>query len=85
MDVTVKGPSTDAIRSTVTKVENKMKSIKGVADVNSDLSQTYDRYEIKVDQNKATDKGISAAQLALNLNENLPEKQLQLLKKMVII
>ena len=32
-------------------------------------------------QNKATDKGISAAQLALNLNENLPEKQLQLLKK----
>ena len=39
----------------------------------------------KVDQNKATDKGISAAQLALNLNENLPEKQLQLLKKMVII
>ena len=45
----------------------------------------YDQYEIKVDQNKATDKGISAAQLALNLNENLPEKQLQLLKKMVII
>ena len=48
VDVTVKGPSTDAIRSTVTKVENKMKSIKGVADVNSDLSQTYDQYEIKV-------------------------------------
>ena len=47
MDVTVKGPSTDAIRSTVTKVENKMKSIKGVADVNSDLSQTYDHMKSK--------------------------------------
>ena len=81
MDVTVKGPSTDAIRSTVTKVENKMKSIKGVADVNSDLSQTYDQYEIKVDQNKATDKGISAAQLALNLNENLPEKTITTVKE----
>ena len=81
VDVTVKGSSTDAIRSTVTKVENKMKSIKGVADVNSDLSQTYDQYEIKVDQNKATDKGISAAQLALNLNENLPEKTITTVKE----
>ena len=51
-----------------------MTDIKGITNVKSDLSQTYDQYEIKVDQNKAADNGISAAQLAMNLNENLPEK-----------
>ncbi|MCQ9903237.1 efflux RND transporter permease subunit, partial [Staphylococcus aureus] len=49
--------------------------------VKSDLSQTYDQYEIKVDQNKATEKGISAGQLALNLNENLPEKTITTVKE----
>lgn len=44
-----------------------MKSVNGITNVKSDLSQTYDQYEIKVDQNKATEKGISAGQLALNL------------------
>ena len=60
-----------------------MKQVKGLANVKSDLSQTYDQYEIKVDQNKAAENGISASQLAMHLNENLPEKQLRLLKKMV--
>lgn len=58
-----------------------MKSVDGIANVKSDLSQTYDQYEIKVDQNKATDKGISAGQLALNLNENLPEKTITTVKE----
>ncbi|MDU7765223.1 MAG: efflux RND transporter permease subunit, partial [Staphylococcus sp.] len=56
------------------RVEKMMTDIKGITNVKSDLSQTYDQYEIKVDQNKAADNGISAAQLAMNLNENLPEK-----------
>ena len=50
-----------------------MKQVKGLANVKSDLSQTYDQYEIKVDQNKAAENGISASQLAMHLNENLPE------------
>lgn len=73
----------DAIKSTVKDIEQKMKQVKGLANVKSDLSQTYDQYEIKVDQNKAAENGISASQLAMHLNENLPEKQLRLLKKMV--
>ena len=81
IEVTVKGPSPEAIKGTVAKVEDKMKSVDGIANVKSDLSQTYDQYEIKVDQNKATDKGISAGQLALNLNENLPEKTITTVKE----
>ena len=57
-----------------------MKSVNGITNVKSDLSQTYDQYEIKVDQNKATE-GISAGQLALNLNENLPEKTITTVKR----
>ncbi|MDM7882365.1 efflux RND transporter permease subunit [Staphylococcus borealis] len=81
VEVTVKGPSTNAIKDTVAKVEKEMKSVSGITNVKSDLSQTYDQYEIKVDQNKATEKGISAAQLALNLNENLPEKTITTVKE----
>ena len=74
VEVTVKGPNTSAMKDTVNRVEKLMTDIKGITNVKSDLSQTYDQYEIKVDQNKAADNGISAAQLAMNLNENLPEK-----------
>ncbi|HCW7582946.1 TPA: efflux RND transporter permease subunit [Staphylococcus aureus] len=55
VEVTVKGPSMDAIKSTVKDIEQKMKQVKGLANVKSDLSQTYDQYEIKVKQNKQTD------------------------------
>ncbi|MEB2861331.1 efflux RND transporter permease subunit [Staphylococcus sp. GCP4] len=74
VEVTVKGPNTSAMKDTVNRVEKMMTDIKGITNVKSDLSQTYDQYEIKVDQNKAADNGISVAQLAMNLNENLPEK-----------
>lgn len=74
VEVTVKGPNTSAMKDTVNRVEKMMTDIQGITNVKSDLSQTYDQYEIKVDQNKAADNGISATQLAMNLNENLPEK-----------
>ena len=77
--MTVKGPSPEAIKDTVENIE-KMKNIDGIVNVKSDLSQTYDQYEIKVDQNKAADNGISASQLAMNLNENLPEKTITTVK-----
>ena len=81
VEVTVKGPSTDDIKGTVEKVEKTMKDIDGIANVKSDLTQTYDQYEIKVDQNKAADNDISASQLAMNLNENLPEKTITTVKE----
>lgn len=81
IEITVKGPSTNAIKDTVAQVEDKMRDTKGIVNVKSDLSQTYDQYEIKVDQNKATENGISAGQLAVNLNENLPEKTITTVKE----
>lgn len=42
-----------------------MKSVNGITNVKSDLSQTYDQYEIKVDQNKATEKGISRRTISI--------------------
>ncbi|MBE5677007.1 efflux RND transporter permease subunit [Staphylococcus sp. SS87] len=81
VEVTVKGPSTDAIKSTVQRIEQEMKQVKGLANVKSDLSQTYDQFEIKVDQNKAAENGISASQLAVHLNENLPEKTVTSVKE----
>lgn len=81
VEVTVKGPSTDAIKSTVQHIEREMKRVKGLANVKSDLSQTYDQFEIKIDQNKAAENGISASQLAMHLNENLPEKTVTTVKE----
>ena len=34
VEVTVKGPSTNAIKDTVAKVEQKMKSVNGITNVN---------------------------------------------------
>ncbi|MGX0075895.1 efflux RND transporter permease subunit [Staphylococcus warneri] len=81
IEVTIQGPSTDAIKGTVHKIESTMKDVKGINNVKSDLSETYQQYEVKVDQNKAADNGISASQLAMNLNENLPEKTVTTVKE----
>ncbi|PTI23819.1 multidrug transporter [Staphylococcus warneri] len=81
IEVTVQGFSTDAIKGTVHKIESTMKDVKGINNVKSDLSETYQQYEVKVDQNKAADNGISASQLAMNLNENLPEKTVTTVKE----
>ena len=81
IEVTVQGPSTDAIKGTVHKIESTMKDVKGINNVKSELSETYQQYEVKVDQNKAADNGISASQLAMNLNENLPEKTVTTVKE----
>lgn len=80
VEVRVTGPSTKAISGTVNKVEDMMKEKDGIARVKSDLSQTYEQYDVKVDQDKATEKGISAAQLALVLNENMPEQTITKVK-----
>mgnify|MGYP002656262621 FL=1 len=79
--VTITGPSLDAIKGTVNKVEKEMKNIQGIANVKSDLSQTYEQYNIKVDQNKASGYGLSASQLAMTLNQNTPEQSVTTVKE----
>lgn len=58
-----------------------MKDIKGLSNVKSDLSQTYEQYNIKVDQNKAASYGLSASQLAMTLNQNTPEQTVTTVKE----
>lgn len=80
LEVKVKGESLDKIKETSAKVEKLMKQQKSLANVKSDLSQTYEQYQVKVDHNKAADNGIKAKQLALALNENAPEETLTTVK-----
>lgn len=81
LEVSVTGPSLDAIKDTVNKVENDMKDIEGMANVKSDLTKTYEQYNIKVDQNKASNYGLSASQLAMTLNQNTPEQSVTTVKE----
>src|SRR5699024_2947171 len=69
------------IKGTINKVEKEMKNIHGLANVKSDLTQTYEQFNIKVDQNKASSYGLSASQLAMTLNQNTPEQTVTTVKE----
>ncbi|QLK86631.1 efflux RND transporter permease subunit [Staphylococcus sp. 17KM0847] len=73
LTVQVTGPSPEKIEKTVKTVEQKMKGIKGLTNVKSDLAETYEQYEVKVDTEKAGEQGITAGQLAMMLNANIPD------------
>ncbi|MGW8024809.1 efflux RND transporter permease subunit [Staphylococcus xylosus] len=81
LEVSITGPTLEAIKGTVNKVEDEMKGVRGMANVKSDLTQTYDQYNIKVDQNEAAKYGLSAAQLAMILNQNTPEQSVTTVKE----
>lgn len=73
VSVSVVGPTTNKIRSTVEKVEAEMKKQKTLSNVNSSLSANYDEYTLKVDHNKLSELGLTAGQVAMALNERSPE------------
>ena len=74
MEVKVSGPSSKAMEKTVKAIEKEMKATSGLVNVKSDLTEVYQQYTVDVDKNKATKKGLSAGQLAMGLNQNIPEK-----------
>ncbi|UXR78000.1 efflux RND transporter permease subunit [Staphylococcus sp. IVB6227] len=71
--VQVTGPSPERIEGTVDKVEKEMKKLNGLTNVKSDLAKTYEQFRVKVDSKKAGEYGITAGQLAMMLNENVPD------------
>ena len=75
------GPSLDAIKGTVKSIEREMEHTKGLANVKSDLTETYEQYNVKVDQNKASENGLSASQLAMTLSQNAPEQAITKVKE----
>lgn len=80
LKVQVTDPSTDAIKGTVKEVEHLMGETKGLTNVKSDLTDTYAQYEVKVDHQRASENGITAGQLALLLNQNIPEMTISKIK-----
>lgn len=80
LNVEVTGPSTNAIEGTVKDVEKRMQEIDGLTNVKSDLAETYDEYQVKVDPDKASQYGMTAGQLALLLNQNIPETTVSTVK-----
>lgn len=73
VSVSVVGPSIEAIRSTVDKVEDAMKKESTLSNVNASLSKSYEEYTVKVDHNKLSELGLTAGQVAMALNERSPE------------
>lgn len=71
--VQVTGPSPERIEGTVAKVEKEMQKLDGLTNVKSDLAKTYEQFKVKVDSKKAGEYGITAGQLAMMLNENVPD------------
>lgn len=80
IEIDVTGPSLAKIKGTVNKIEDSMKKESGIANVKSDLSQTYEQYNVKVDHDKAAKQGITASQLAMTLNQNTPEQTVTTVK-----
>ncbi|WP_239752693.1 efflux RND transporter permease subunit [Mammaliicoccus sp. J-M40] len=74
VSVKVSGPSTEAIEDTVKSVEKEIAKVSGVENVSSNLSESYEQYDIEVDQNKATKLGLSAGQIAMTLNQTTQDK-----------
>lgn len=81
LEITVTGPSLDAIKGTVKSIEREMEHTKGLANVKSDLTETYEQYNVKVNQNKASENGLSASQLAMTLSQNAPEQAITKVKE----
>nr|WP_317852882.1 efflux RND transporter permease subunit [Mammaliicoccus sp. Marseille-Q6498] len=74
VSVKVSGTSTESLEGTVKDVEKEMKKVKGVENVSSNLSKSYEQYNVKVDQNKASKLGLSAGQIAMTLNQTTQDK-----------
>ncbi|MBO3076108.1 efflux RND transporter permease subunit [Mammaliicoccus vitulinus] len=74
VSVKVSGPTTNALEGTVKDVEKEMKKVKGVENVSSNLSESYEQFDVKVDQNKASKLGLSAGQIAMTLNQTTQNK-----------
>ncbi len=80
LNVEVTGPSTTAIEGTVKAIQEKMSQVSGLTNVKSDLTETYQQYEVKVDPNKAAQTGMTAGQLAMMLNQNIPDMTISKVK-----
>ncbi|KIX91103.1 multidrug transporter [Staphylococcus microti] len=81
LNVQVTGPSPERLEGTVNKITKMMQNIDGLTNVKADLAETYEQYQVKVDSDKAGEYGITAGQLAMMLNANIPDTTVSKVKE----
>ncbi|MDO5375349.1 MAG: efflux RND transporter permease subunit [Staphylococcus rostri] len=81
LNVQVTGPSPERLEGTVNKVTKMMQKVDGLTNVKADLAETYEQYQVKVDSDKAGEYGITAGQLAMMLNANIPDTTVSKVKE----
>ncbi|OFL46924.1 multidrug transporter [Nosocomiicoccus sp. HMSC067E10] len=72
--VTIKGTDFDKIKAASEEVEAVLSEHKELSNVKSDVSDSYTEYRIVVDQEKAAKLGLTAGQIAMELNQYEPKQ-----------
>lgn len=74
VSITVTGPSIEAMRDTVKEVEDVLNNQDTLTNVSSSISDSYEEYQLVVDHKKASKLGLSAGQVAQELNQYDPKE-----------
>lgn len=81
LSYTVYGEDLDKIEKVVSDIESIMKESGNLKDVDTTLSERYDEFTLKVNQQTLLQYGLTAGQLAMMLNPNKQDEVLTTLKK----
>lgn len=81
LSYTVYGDDMEKIEKTVSDIEQIMKESGNLKDVSTSLSERYDEFTLKVNQQTLLQYGLTAGQLAMMLNPNQKDEVLTTLKK----
>jgi hydrophobic/amphiphilic exporter-1 (mainly G- bacteria), HAE1 family len=79
--VYVYGETLEEIEPVVNDVQDKMKDIKDVKKVDSSISESYDEYSLVADQEKLSQYGLTAGQIAMELGQTRQRPVLTTIEK----
>jgi hydrophobic/amphiphilic exporter-1 (mainly G- bacteria), HAE1 family len=79
--VYVYGDTLEEIEPVVNDVQDKMKDIKDVKKVDSSISESYDEYSLVADQEKLSQYGLTAGQIAMELGQTRERPVLTTIEK----
>ncbi|MCA1056017.1 efflux RND transporter permease subunit [Rossellomorea aquimaris] len=79
--VFVYGETLDEIKPVVSDVQDKMKDIKDIKKVDSSISEAYDEYSLVAEQEKLSQYGLTAGQIAMELGQTRQRPVLTTIEK----
>ncbi|WP_042160644.1 efflux RND transporter permease subunit [Paenibacillus gorillae] len=68
VSMVVYGPDMKSLQPVVEELQNKLKANKNLTNVDTSLSETYEQYRIVADQEKLSQNGLAAGQIAMALS-----------------